>query len=307
MPYNQIVYQSIGGEMKKFTVYLISCFILLFLMSGVLRAQINTNGGFETGTPGVHAGTEIEGWELSMGGTSLADFTIVTDAENVHSGAQALQIVVTAIGTNAWEPQIINLDFPIQSNTAYTISAWLKADLEGALVSVTMGAPGPSYYEWGRQGNVALGVEYQQVTFTVTTRNPETETVGRVPIHLGPSGNSTMLPLTFWVDDVEVTTPDAIDNNGETVSVLDQYALKQNYPNPFNPTTTIEFSLPEKGDIHLILSDILGRVVQEMASGTYDAGSHKVTVNLSNLPSGVYFYTLKTNSFMNTKKLVLMK
>ena|GEM_PF-3337324 len=293
--------------MKKFTVYFTSCFILLFLMSGVLRAQINTNGGFETGTPGEHAGTEIEGWEFALGGTSAAVYTIVTDAENVHSGAQALQVYVTAIGTNAWEPQAINRDFPVASNTAYTVSAWLKTDFEGALVTVSMGAPGPSYYEWGAQRNIPLGLDWQLITFQPTTRNPEPDTLFRIPIHFGSSDNSNYLPLYFWVDDVEVSGPDAIGDNGDVVSALTQYSLKQNYPNPFNPTTTIEFSLPLKSDIHLFLYDMLGRVVQEMASGTYDSGSHKVTVNLSNLPSGVYFYTLKTNSFMNTKKLVLMR
>jgi len=86
-----------------------------------------------------------------------------------------------------------------------------------------------------------------------------------------------------------------------------RYVLSQNYPNPFNPTTTIEFSLPANSNIRLVVVDMLGRVVKEVANGAYAAGSHKVTLNASSLASGVYFYRLEANSFVSTKKLVLMK
>jgi hypothetical protein len=85
------------------------------------------------------------------------------------------------------------------------------------------------------------------------------------------------------------------------------YELGQNYPNPFNPTTNIEFTLPVRSDVRLVLMNVLGQTVKEIAVGNYAAGSHQVTLNASSLASGVYFYKLQTAKFSDVKKLVLLK
>lgn len=85
------------------------------------------------------------------------------------------------------------------------------------------------------------------------------------------------------------------------------YELTQNYPNPFNPTTTITYSLPQNGLVTLKVYDVLGSEVAELVNGQIDAGVHKVNFNGVNLNSGVYFYTIKTGNFSETKKLMLMK
>jgi len=291
--------------MRTLSLYSIVFYALFFIMSHSLSAQINPNGGFETGSPGTYTGTEVTGWNFQLGGSAAATFRITAEADSVYSGNQALLVTVTAIGGNAWEPQVFNTEFPVASNTTYAVSAWAKVDIEGAKASFTMGSLSPNYYEWGRQGNVELGYDWQQISFQVTTRDPESEPRGGIPIHFGLSDNQIYLPITFFLDDVEVSVVgDVAEANAE---VPDKYSLAQNYPNPFNPQTTIEFSLPVSGNIRLVLNDILGRTVQEIASGNYEAGSHQVTLNLSNLSSGVYFYTLEAGSFISTKKLMLMK
>jgi len=83
--------------------------------------------------------------------------------------------------------------------------------------------------------------------------------------------------------------------------------LSQNYPNPFNPSTTIQFSLPVRSDVRLILVNLLGKVVEDIATGTYEAGTHQVRFDAFNLSTGVYFYRLEANGFMAVKKLILMK
>lgn len=85
------------------------------------------------------------------------------------------------------------------------------------------------------------------------------------------------------------------------------FALEQNFPNPFNPTTTIQFSIPVQSNVHIVLLNMLGRVVQEITNKTYEAGNHRVTLNASTLPSGVYFYKMQNGSFTNMKKLLLLK
>jgi hypothetical protein len=86
-----------------------------------------------------------------------------------------------------------------------------------------------------------------------------------------------------------------------------RYALSQNYPNPFNPTTNIDFLLPVRSKVRIVLMNVLGQEVKVIASGTYAAGSHSVTLNASSLASGVYFYKLQTEKFSDVKKLVLIK
>ncbi|MCL5028614.1 MAG: S8 family peptidase [Bacteroidetes bacterium] len=99
----------------------------------------------------------------------------------------------------------------------------------------------------------------------------------------------------------------SIPKEQETSTIIPtQYEL-QNYPNPFNPTTRISFSLPQKSQIKLKVFDVLGREIQILADGIYEAGKYEVEFNATNLPSGVYFYNLTTQNNSITKKMLLMK
>ncbi len=86
-----------------------------------------------------------------------------------------------------------------------------------------------------------------------------------------------------------------------------EFALRQNYPNPFNPTTTIEFDLPEKVHVRLVVYDVLGREIKRLFDEELGAGKYEVKFDASNLSSGVYFYVLDAGKFRGVKKMVLMK
>ena len=86
-----------------------------------------------------------------------------------------------------------------------------------------------------------------------------------------------------------------------------EYDLYQNYPNPFNPATTISFSLPEAGNIRLVVFDVLGRELAELANGHSDAGLHTVEFNAAALSAGTYFYQLTAGDFSAVRKLILVK
>jgi subtilisin family serine protease len=85
------------------------------------------------------------------------------------------------------------------------------------------------------------------------------------------------------------------------------YSLKQNYPNPFNPATTIQFSIAEKGHVTLKIYDLLGKEVASLINEEKQAGEYKVNFNASSFASGVYFYELKSGSFSQSKKMLLLK
>lgn len=88
---------------------------------------------------------------------------------------------------------------------------------------------------------------------------------------------------------------------------LKEFELRQNYPNPFNPSTIISYHLSAASDINLKIYDILGREIIVLVNERQTAGDHSVKFNGSNLTSGVYFYSLTTENFHQTKELVLMK
>jgi hypothetical protein len=86
-----------------------------------------------------------------------------------------------------------------------------------------------------------------------------------------------------------------------------KFDLAQNYPNPFNPVTNIKFAIPKDGYASLKIYDITGKLVATYLEGTVQAGYYNAEVTGNNLSSGVYFYTLISGNFKDTKKMVLLK
>ncbi|MCB0747262.1 MAG: T9SS type A sorting domain-containing protein, partial [Ignavibacteriae bacterium] len=104
----------------------------------------------------------------------------------------------------------------------------------------------------------------------------------------------------------KVVVPNPTDVNSlETTP--NEYGLAQNYPNPFNPSTTISYTLPNSGFTKLSVYNSLGQEVQSLINDNQSAGTHTVNFNASNLPSGMYFYSLTSGNFTQTNKMILMK
>jgi hypothetical protein len=90
--------------------------------------------------------------------------------------------------------------------------------------------------------------------------------------------------------------------------VPDKYDLMQNYPNPFNPATNIRFALPEKSFVTIKVYNLLGQLIKILVNNErLDVGTHQTSFNGDNLSSGIYFYTIQTDKFTQTKKMVLLK
>jgi hypothetical protein len=98
-----------------------------------------------------------------------------------------------------------------------------------------------------------------------------------------------------------------IVNVDERANIINEFSLAQNYPNPFNPSTNIEFEIPYYGFVTLKVYDILGHEVTTLVNEKKTPGKYKVKFNASGISSGVYFYQLKAGSFIQTKKMLLMR
>ena len=85
------------------------------------------------------------------------------------------------------------------------------------------------------------------------------------------------------------------------------YELAQNYPNPFNPKTTIRFVLPQSEYVTLKIYNVLGKEVDKLIDDFRPAGEFKVEWDVSNVASGLYFYTLKAGNFEQTRKLIVQR
>jgi hypothetical protein len=85
------------------------------------------------------------------------------------------------------------------------------------------------------------------------------------------------------------------------------FSLNQNYPNPFNPSTSIRFFLPKASKVRLVVTDVLGREITTLLNREMNSGRHDVVFNASSLASGIYFYTLISESGKLTKKMLLNK
>jgi len=96
--------------------------------------------------------------------------------------------------------------------------------------------------------------------------------------------------------------------NKSNIDLPKEYKLYQNYPNPFNPVTKINYDLPNDSKVNLIIYDILGKQIVKLVNGEFKkAGTYLIEFDGSSLASGVYFYRIQAGSFVQTKKMVLIK
>ena len=157
-------------------------------------------------------------------------------------------------------------------------------------------SPAMGYVQRLSNGNTLIG--WGQINPTVTEVTPE---------------GTRALELTFATDIVSYRAfrydwngpPVGLSENNNSASV--KYMLSQNYPNPFNPSTDIRFEMPVLSDVKLAVYDELGREVTVLLNSKLSAGSYSYHWNASGYSSGIYFYRLETNNFVETRKMILVK
>jgi hypothetical protein len=144
-------------------------------------------------------------------------------------------------------------------------------------------------------GNGLASMGNAELTFRGTIGQPFIGTIGG-------GGASYGYATGFWYAQRSSITGVAARENLPT-----EFGLDQNYPNPFNPTTVIRAQWPVACDVKLVVFDLLGRTIVTLADDHYPAGRQVFTFNAGGLASGVYFYRLQAGSWVQTRRLMVLK
>ncbi len=113
----------------------------------------------------------------------------------------------------------------------------------------------------------------------------------------GTSGGVWRRPLSEMITSVENKSND----------IPSKFILEQNHPNPFNPSTSIQYAISSNQFVQLKVYDVIGNEVATLVNEEKPAGNYEVSFNASRLSSGIYFYKLQAGSFVETKKMILIK
>jgi len=259
--------------------------ILLNDTSTTLRNRLSRNSIFSNGTigidlslnpdpPGRDGVTLNDPGDADTGPNNLQNYPVITSADIDGNGD-------LLIGYNV-DSEPVNSTYPL------TIE-FFESDTSG-------------------QGETFVGADQ----YTVTDFNNGGKTVNL--------GNAVGLGITDG-DNIVATTTDSVGNTSE-FSSLDTvvtdiaeiinnlpkaYALYQNYPNPFNPVSKIKYDIPQISFVTIIVYDVLGSEITTLVNEERPIGSYEVEFEATGLPSGIYFYRIQAGSFIETKKMVLMK
>ena len=203
------------------------------------------------------------------------------------------------VGRNSTYPQSVKI--PMMGPYTGTVNYTANLTTPPSTGNIYLVFPNPSKVLTGSPDSVLLNI--------ITTINV---TPGVYTVNV--TGNEAGGPRTHTRSfTLVVTNVTGISNNNQIIP--DDFALYQNYPNPFNPETKIKFDIPDRfpigtfGNDKVVLKiyDILGKEIQTLVNESLQPGSYEVTFDGSNLPSGIYFYSLQTVGFTETKKLILLK
>lgn len=272
-----------------------------------------TNGGFELSEAGSDH-SDIMHWAFNGQQNDLADFLIVNDsllAESdgdleIKEGAHALEAVVHDIGEERWSVEVKYMGANLEKDQPYKATFWAMASEDGALIRTNpMFMPG---WEWPGTFDAILTTEWQKFSYYFI-REGDFDDV-EVPMQLGFEEN---IGKTIYIDNYTIVPVMEIPEDEEPTSAeelaetVNEFQLDQNYPNPFNPATTIRYAVPEASHVTLKVYDITGRLVATLVDANREAGFHHVTLDGTQLASGIYIYRMQAGSFSQTRKLTLIK
>jgi len=144
----------------------------------------------------------------------------------------------------------------------------------------------------------------QMVTFSI---NPRSLTSGKVYSCIVIVDSRLGYGTTQFKKSMQFGISGTLDVQDASRGIPGEFALDQNYPNPFNPTTTLRYGLPRRSYVSLVVYNTTGQRVATLVQGEREPGFYEVSFDATDLASGVYFYRLQAGSFLETRKLLLLR
>ncbi len=280
-------------------------FLVLATSFSFLNAQV-PNEGFESWTAG-----EPDFWTTN---NSDPDFTI-TQSNSAHTGSSALKgecipfvpPFLPVLGPVAICAGIDDEGFPIEFRFN-SLKGFYKFNPQGGdqvLISL-----------WVTLDTVGIGIgsillnsaaSYTQFAIPITYIDPATPNKCIISFQiLNPVGGiNVTLGSEMYIDDLELSMDMVSDVEDEFQPLT--FQLEQNYPNPFNPSTKICYSIPQQGNVTLKVYDVLGNEIASLVNEERPAGNYEVDFNASSLSSGVYLYKLQSGTFVESKKMIVLR
>ena len=271
-------------------------FALLVLSASNALTQV-PDAGFETWTSS--SPSVPTGW--------LTTGTNVSKSTTAHTGGAAVQGFTVDIGQGQALPATLWSYFPVVQRFSALQGYYQLAAVSGDEFSVSILMSkggltiGTGYGAFGAAGSAY--VKFSEDIMYFSSEVPDTAYI--VLSTIGPSNATPHVGSTFLADDLSLSGIASSVAN-EPAAPL-SYSLSQNYPNPFNPTTVIRYELANASHVRLTVYDILGREVQTLVDDLKQPGHYEVTLNATNLASGVYLYRIQAARFTETRKLALVR
>jgi hypothetical protein len=241
---------------------------------------------------------------------NLGSLITVTQSSDAHSGSSSARLEILFVNLSAYTAVLYSgsdgSGFPCTQRHA-SINGYYKLVPQGPdILSVSVQV---------LQGTNILGAGVLNITSAASSW-----TQFMVPITYSAQGTPDLCKVNFvfrvtdfttvggvaYIDDLEFSGINDIElvDNGQ---IPNHFELKQNYPNPFNPSTLIEYSIPEHSFVDLKVYDILGNKIAVLVNAEQSAGVYRADFTGADLTSGIYLYKLQTESFVETKKMMLLK
>jgi hypothetical protein len=229
---------------------------------------------------------------------------------NINSGADATDLVNVQ-----YRQRVLSGDMSVDGIRVAT--SWLEAPLPVELSSFSASVVGNAVkLNWKTETEVNnYGFEIER--YALSAERQAWNKIG----FINGNGNSNSPKSYSFVDD-NVTAGKysyrlkQIDNEGQfeysksievDFGAPKKFELSQNYPNPFNPVTTIRFNLPEAANVKLTLFNILGQELKTLVNEFKESGVHTINFDASELNSGMYIYKIEAGTFVQTRKMTLVK
>jgi len=292
-PKIKISHSHLQGENMKplyYLILLLLCFVTIASAQNYLQ-----NGGFESWT-----GSVPTGW--------ITDSLYVAKSTTAHSGSAAAKLGNYIIFGTIAGPGELYQATPA-TGSSFSLKGWyqLKADSgDGFFVTITATKLGALEGAGEGKFNQAQSVYTAFAVGTEMLPNAATDTC-LVEIMMLP-GSSSKYHITANVlfDDLVLDNTVTGVRNDEFVRPS-SYQLSQNYPNPFNPSTEIEFTIAKQQHVTLRVYNMLGQEIETLVDGQMPQGRYRKIFDGSHFASGTYLYVLQAGTFMQVRRMTMVK